>query len=238
MHLLHRATWLLAAAAGAADPLVSGPSEIVQVDVVFPRPNETYAPAPILPLILGFPNPELTPYLHTAYVQVTIGDPRLEWEERQRTSRGYTFDLRWANFSRPDRQFEYRALTGFDTEGTWEMRWETVWATCDQWVVGSPGRNVLITAKGLSTTFTIKKGAPEQDLLSSISNCAAGSAVAFNMTETLYTYSDDKYFSVHDSRCPVLASAPVAPGPLPGSRRRGGGFQPGGRRDLSGLSLG
>jgi hypothetical protein len=181
MHILSCSTWILVASTGVVSAAAGKTTGVVEVDLVFPR-NETYAPTPVLPIVFGFQNSELAPFLG---LQLSFTVWR--WENLSDFPVTSSYDLRWANFSSNDPYFEYRHFTKFDREGTWKLTWSVGWANCTEDSLAKLGNDRLeLHSSTSSTVFTTKDSAQEIDLSAATKqeNCSEDIGFAFNITDT------------------------------------------------------
>jgi hypothetical protein len=181
MRILFWTAWALGVCSGAVNAAASKTSGVVEVDLVFPR-NETYAPTSILPIVFGFQNSELAPFLG---LQLSFTVWR--WDNLSDFPVTSSYDLRWANFSSNDPYFEYRHFTKFDREGTWKLTWTVGWANCTEDSLAKQGKDrVEFHSSTTSTVFTTKNSAQEVDLSTATKNedCSTDMGFAFNVTNT------------------------------------------------------
>jgi hypothetical protein len=109
--------WILVASIGAVYGTTNKSSGVVKVDLVFSR-NETYAPTDLLPLVFGFQNTELVPFLG-----LTLHYEIWDWNNFSETIDSRIVELRWANYSSSDAFFEATYTTRLEREGTWMLKW-------------------------------------------------------------------------------------------------------------------
>lgn len=188
MWILPWAGLVLLASTGTAQAATDSPSGVVEVDLLFPR-NETYAPTEIMPIVLGFQNPELAPFLGPS-IDFTLWDMN---DLSRPLKDPFGFDLRWTNFSssngstfytyRPDKQ------PGLKTESTYMLKWTFGWSNCTGETQSRRGsENMHSNSSTWSVLFTTKSGAKDMDVQSISNSCPEkDQGFAFNVTGTHQT---------------------------------------------------
>lgn len=210
MRLLPPAAVLLAAFVGGATRAVASPaSGVTELDLAFPR-NQTYAPAPRLPVVFAYQNPELATALNT-HVSFTIWN----WDNMSNTVVTSSFDAGQANLSSGDPYLQYAYFEGFNTEGHWFLKWTVSWSSCTEASLDSVSAKDRIAHN--STTwavhFTTKDSAPEMDLTAATDHkdCPEELGLAFDVTDTLKVPAQVDW-SGSDS-CAVVAAVMPTPSP-------------------------
>ncbi|KAH0426128.1 hypothetical protein CcaCcLH18_10538 [Colletotrichum camelliae] len=187
----------------------SDASGIVEVDLVFPR-NDTYAPAPIFPIIFAFQKPSIALFLNPI-ILVTV------WDRGNMTNSVLTtsYDLKGANLSSSDPYLAHRGLTRFNKEGTWMLTWTVNWDSCTRDALESPSnsRPIVSNTTDNSVTFTTRGSSQEVDLVSSTNNkdCGANQGLNFNVTDTLKVPSRVDWSG--GETCAVVALSAPKPDP-------------------------
>jgi hypothetical protein len=177
--IIMRAALFLLALFGAVDA-TSGTFEI---DLVFPR-NETYAPRPNFPVIVGFENSELAPNLNPS-ISLEIDDLNAP----NKSSVSVIYHLESTNWTSSDPYYElkvFRAL--LQEEGSWNVFWTVSWTSCtEDSDPNIPGTMLLHNQARRNVIFTTKNSAQEVDLLAATTdrNCSENGGVAINIATTL-----------------------------------------------------
>ena len=202
--------------------MVGASSGVVEVDLIFPR-NETYAPTAYLPIIFAFQNSHLAQFLdplihiNAQLVQNANGSTP-QWAPPESID---LEQLRWANFTNNDTYFAYptyqRNNITFATEGIWQITWTFNWAVCSE---DSLANNIFMRNESQhTTTLTIRKGAPEVDIVSGTTDksCSRQVGVAVNITNTLHIPSSahwegqtDKWEGQGDMCASTASSVPTS----------------------------
>lgn len=179
------ACWFLLAQRGSAVEAASSSSitaGIVEVDLVFPR-NESYTPAPLIPIVFAARNAELLPLLSS---QLTF---EIWPYESTEDSTGGSLNLRWANFSGKGVYYAYSGSSfRFDTEGTWMLVWSLDWLGCyDDAGASSGGVGVQSNSTQGFVVFSTWNSSQEADLVAATENrtCRASEGMALNVTDGL-----------------------------------------------------
>ncbi|KAL2285877.1 hypothetical protein FJTKL_07576 [Diaporthe vaccinii] len=95
MRLLSRAVWSLAGASAYLGATASAADGVLDIGVVFPRQNETYAPMERFPIVFALQNAELATNLKPLIELVVLnGSMSMLNKVNERT-----FGLQWANFT-------------------------------------------------------------------------------------------------------------------------------------------
>ncbi|KAI8943234.1 hypothetical protein NX059_001256 [Plenodomus lindquistii] len=206
MHIIPWAGLVLLASAEAAQAATDKQTGIVEVDLVFPR-NETYAPTQIMPVVFGFQNPELAPFVATSLAWTLFDD--MSNNGTGRVDDG-SFDLRWTNFSSSNGSTYYRyhsaVIPELKKEGLWTLNWRLVWWNCTG--ESSPHSNT----SSWYVSFATKSGAEEMDVEVSGEGCSPNQGFAFNITDTHKT--TPRYYKrdwAGGDRCAELAPSLPTP---------------------------
>lgn len=209
MCISSRLCWFLLACVGVVAVAGSDASGIVEVDLVFPR-NETYAPAPIFPIIFGFQNPSIALFLNPI-ILVTV------WDRGNMKNSVLTmsYDLKGANFSSGDPHLAHSGFTRFNKEGTWMLTWTVDWDSCTKDALESPShsRPIVNNVTDNSVIFTTRGSSQEVDLVSSTNNkdCDETEGLTFNVTDTLNVPSRVDWSG--GETCAVVALSAPKPDP-------------------------
>ncbi|KAL2132723.1 hypothetical protein VTI74DRAFT_3433 [Chaetomium olivicolor] len=185
MHLVsHAAVWFLVgtlACLGAVNA-----AGMLEIDVVFPRSNETYAPTEYFPIVFALQNAKLARHLEPIIYSFVRNGSDLE------TFGDGRHDLTYANYSsEPYFVYHHENIT---TEGPYELFTTAVWQSCNK-----SGDQVSILGNDInfSIHFTIKRGGQEVDLVAATANdktCSAENGVAINVTDETYEVPPPPYW--------------------------------------------
>ncbi|KAK6499975.1 hypothetical protein TWF481_010332 [Arthrobotrys musiformis] len=156
MHLLSAAWSLIGSLAylGA----VANAAGVLDFGIVFPRPNETYAPTDKFPVVFALQNAALAKNLGLVINTFVRSGPDLLSGLDGADAK---HDLKSANFTTSEPYFVYHFLN-ITGEGLYELFSTTSWARCDE-----RDNEVIITrnSSNLLARFEIKKGAQMVDLV-------------------------------------------------------------------------
>ncbi|SPO01630.1 related to RF2 protein [Cephalotrichum gorgonifer] len=178
MHLILHTLWVLVGLLACLGSIVNADSTL-EIVVVFPRSNETYAPKDKFPIIFAIQNAELAKYFKPSISLLIRNGSNLE------SAFGHSIhDLRNTEFS-TEPYFVY-LYANIDNEGPHKLFATATWQSCDE-----SGDQVSIRGNttNLSVDFTIKKGGQEADLTTATTNddtCSANDGVAINVTGKTY----------------------------------------------------
>ncbi|KAH6853323.1 hypothetical protein B0I37DRAFT_358996 [Chaetomium sp. MPI-CAGE-AT-0009] len=192
---------------------VVGAAGVLEVDLVFPRTNETYAPRANMPIVFGFRNAKLAQHLRPI-IQVTI---------RGNDDIFYSETMRSVNWTSAEPLFEYTFIRDmFTNEGQWWIFWELYWTSCAEDEDGVFSGETITNHTSRRTAFTIKDDGQVFDLVAITANdetCPEEQGVAINVTDTTTNVSRP-----HDGwslpwtphyTCVAVASSTPTPTPNP-----------------------
>lgn len=151
-------TWLLVANMGA----IVGAAEtgIFEIDLVFPRNDETYAPIYSFPIVFAVQNATLARYIYPAiYYQLYRSEP----EPGELKHYRHMMDRTPANWTDDKPHFEYTYLTNFTVQSTWEIWWHAIWQICDE--AAPEWDRVAYEGPYRIIKFTIEGGGKPADLV-------------------------------------------------------------------------
>ena len=184
----------------------------VEVDLIYPR-NETYAPAPHMPVVFAIQNSALAAALDPSfYLQL--------WRADLNYSVAFDFNLRTvtANFSSSDPYFAYFGTNTLNqTEGLWALQWEVRFRNCSR---QGPGTQLKRQDYTGFVMFTTKNGAAQPDLVAAAAEnaCDGRKGFAFNVTDLMIPFTepknDDGSYDGRNASCAILSPMP-APEPQP-----------------------
>ncbi|KAL2130718.1 hypothetical protein VTI74DRAFT_6047 [Chaetomium olivicolor] len=205
MYLVSRAVWPLASSLACLGAVVNA-AGMLEIDVVFPRNNETYAPTKYFPIVFALQNAKLAKHL-----QPEISSFFRNGSDLRSVFGQGIHDLTYANYSsEPYFVYSYETI---DTEGPYELFTTAVWRSCNE-----SGDQVSIQGNHInfSIDFTIKRGGQEVDLLAATTNnktCSAENGVAINVTDQTHEVPPPPYWDPYrpDGTCAVLASSSPTP---------------------------
>ncbi|KND91190.1 hypothetical protein TOPH_04106 [Tolypocladium ophioglossoides CBS 100239] len=198
--------YLLLACSRAVDATNLTFPQTVEVDLVFPRNDDTYAPVPLMP-VFAIQNLHVSQPLFLDFHYYIIGPP-YKYNGLIQPKHG------WANYSSgpdPYLVFHYTSQLN-NTEGRWMLSWELRSGNCsmsDEYaplkVAGLVQRNYIY--------FTTKNGAQQPDLVAATQDgtCSKTESFAFNITGMLDVPLGSHYNN--QASCPTLS--PAAPTPDP-----------------------
>ncbi|KAJ4286164.1 hypothetical protein N0V88_008108 [Collariella sp. IMI 366227] len=202
MHLFFPAVWPLVASLACLGAVVNA-GGMLEIDVIFPRNNETYAPTRYFPIVFALQNAELARYL-APYIEFVI---RNASDSSSAFGDGY-FDLTNANLtSEPYFVYTWRNI---DTEGPYQLFTSTYWQGCNE-----TGDQVerFTDSINFGIEFTIKSGAQKVDLVAATANdttCSARDGVVLNVTGRTHEVFVETWRSFNTT-CMVLASSSPTP---------------------------
>ena len=184
----------------------------VEVDLIYPR-NETYAPAPHMPVVFAIQNSAFAAALDPIfYLQL--------WRVDLNYSVAFDFQIRTvtANFSSSDPYFVYFGTNTLNhTEGLWALQWQVLLRNCSR-----QGLGPLVQRQEHEdfVMFTTKNGAPQPDLVAAAAGnaCDGRKGFAVNVTDLMIPFNEPKNEDgSQDGRnasCAILSPMP-APEPQP-----------------------
>lgn len=186
----------------------------VEIDLLFPQ-NDTYAPAPIIPVAWALQNSKLADYL-----QPEISFYIEPYGDTNNSTVAYgLFSMTWTDWESSDPYIEYgEALETLNTEGTWLLVWELSFARCaefgefdDDAFFGERDIDAVREGTWQWRVFTTKKGAKEPDLMAAThgDNCADAQNVTVGISDT----RDVGDLYENGRPCPVVTEP--APSPTP-----------------------
>ncbi|KAG7284759.1 hypothetical protein NEMBOFW57_009370 [Staphylotrichum longicolle] len=125
MRLSSQAVWSLAASLAYLSAAVNAATDnIMEIDLVFPRPGEFYAPTPYMPVVFALRTPKLAQYTDP-YIDVRVSNLSMDgqwWKYVQR--------LDGANRSSDEPYFVYTLLDTFTQPGVWKISYDLWWYSC------------------------------------------------------------------------------------------------------------
>ncbi|KAJ4288284.1 hypothetical protein N0V88_007476 [Collariella sp. IMI 366227] len=151
-------TWLLVTNMGA----IAGAAEtgIFEIDLLFPRNNEAYAPTDSFPIVFAVQNASLARYIYPSiHYQLYRSEPSPGELKHYR----HKMDRTPANWTDDQPLFEYTYFTNFTVQSTWEIWWEAFWQICNE--AAPKWDRVSYTGPYRIIKFTIEEGAKPVDLV-------------------------------------------------------------------------
>ncbi|KAL2127502.1 hypothetical protein VTI74DRAFT_10625 [Chaetomium olivicolor] len=197
MRPVSRSAWSLVGSLACLGA-VANAAGVLEIDVVFPRNNETYAPTDKFPIVFALQNAELAKHLEPSIDSFIRNGPNLG------SSFGHHIHkLANANFS-SEPYFVYRYVKA-ETEGPHMLFASASWRSCDE-----SGDQVafLGNSTNFGVDFTIKKGGQDVDLVAATANdktCSAEDGVAINVTDNTREVPASR--DLPAGTCAVLASS-------------------------------
>jgi len=203
MHLISYAIWPLLGLLAYLGAAVNAAS-VLEIDVVFPRTNETYAPIDYFPIVFALQNAELAKHLKPSiYSFVRNGTDLLDTFGHSIT------DLTSTNFSSSEPYFVYHYLKSI-TEGPHRLFATAIWRSCDE-----SGDQVAIVGHdiNLSIYFNVERGGQEVDLVAATEKCSPQDGVAINVTDQTHDVPEKLSWEQQQlsGTCAVLASSSPTP---------------------------
>lgn len=178
MRLLSRAVWSLVGASAYLGATASAADGVLDIGVVFPRQNETYAPMERFPIVFALQNAELATNLKPLIELVVLnGSMSMLDKVNERT-----FRLQWTNFT--SEPYLVYAFLDFRTEGPLKLLWSAWWRQCDE--SGDEVRIMRDNSTKLWVDFSIEEGAQTADVVAATAReeeCPAHVGVAINVTD-------------------------------------------------------
>jgi hypothetical protein len=177
MRLSSPALWpFLALLAGLGN--IVGAAGVLEVDLVFPRTNETYAPRANMPIVFGFRNAKLAQHLRPI-IHVTIGGTDGLY---------YSQKMRSMDWTSAEPLFDYTFIRDmFTNEGEWWISWKLYWRSCAEDEDGVFSGGTITNHTTRRTPFTIKNDGQAFDLVAITANdetCPEEQGVAISVTDT------------------------------------------------------
>ncbi|GKT47659.1 uncharacterized protein ColSpa_07840 [Colletotrichum spaethianum] len=206
MRLVSHTVWSLVGALAYLGAISQAADGVLDIGLVFPRQNETYAPMQRFPIIFALQNAKLAQYLEPIVdLDVLNGSMTMLDKINERT-----FDLKWANYTREP--YLLYAFMDFEIEGPLQLLWTTWWRRCDE--SGGEVRIVSNSSDQLRLHFDIKQGAQKADLVEATANeekCPPNVGVVIAVTDK--TQDVPKPLSGNDQygTCAFIASPSPAP---------------------------
>ncbi|KAL4811650.1 hypothetical protein BDW67DRAFT_18492 [Aspergillus spinulosporus] len=210
-------TWLLTTLGAIAALGSTASSDILEVDLVFPR-NETYTPTEWFPVVFAFQNPIRAQYLNfdvTYYIRPIDHNSQNDTITR-------SHDLRFANWSSHDPFFAHAFHTLFDSPGRWRLIWTLTWQSCDEEGFPRYGLSQMVrNSTDFSTDFTIQEAGKKVDLVAATSETSCPdsgfeTAIAINVTDQTMDVPTWVRWSAAErtnNTCVVVKSMPTTPDP-------------------------
>ncbi len=208
------AAWSFLASLACFD--VVDAADMLEVDLLFPRDNETYAPMERFPVVFGFRNAELGQYLQPR-LDVGLHNSTSEfWQDRTGIEDMASGALTWANWSSHEPYFASVFVNGLTTD-TWSLYWTVFWTRCK---ADSDGVFRGHTTGNESTrfliNFTIKNGAQAVDLVAATAangKAWANDGLAIGVTDKFVNVTDLLKLSSKPEleKCVVMASSTPTP---------------------------
>lgn len=210
MHLVSRVVWSLMGTLACFGAFGKAAAGVLDIGVVFPRQNETYAPMERFPVIIALQNAQLATYLNLL-VQFNIYNGSMTMLD---SIDGREFDLQSANYTNYNTEpYLLYAFMDFRNEGPLKLRLEAWWRQCDM-----SGEEVSITTDNrtnLWVDFDIREGAQTADLVSATAQeeaCPTHVGAAINVTDETHDVSVFNQGNRHlTGNCSVVDSSTPTP---------------------------
>lgn len=216
MHLVSHTFWSLVGALAYFGPIANVAADVLDIGVVFPRQNETYAPSERFPVIIALQNAQLATHL-TPIITFEVLNGSMTVSDKVG---GGEFDLKWANYTNyTDRPYLLYAFRDLRMEGPLWLGFEAVWRMCNQTREGE----LYITTnhterRELWVDFAIREGAQTPDLIAATAEeaeCPPHVGVAINVTDETHDVSYNPVRQRLKGTCSVVDSSSPIPGSNP-----------------------
>lgn len=204
MHLVPHTVWSLVAVSAYLGAIGNAADDVLDIGIVFPRQNVTYAPQERFPIVFALQNAELAKHLQPL-IEIYVWDANntmLNWKE----------DLVWANYS--TEPYLVYAFPDFETESPFKLRWTASWRKCDKGRDVFGDEEVIITwnnTRKFWLDFNLKQGAQKADLVAATAKeetCSPGFGVALNVTDETHDVPElSSLESYYSGTCAVVASS-------------------------------
>jgi hypothetical protein len=182
MRLSSQAVWSLAGSLAWLGAAVNAATDnVMEVDLVFPRPAESYAPTPYMPVVFALRNPKLAQYTDP-YIDVRVSNVSKDgqwWKYVQR--------LDGANQTSDESYFVYTLLDTFAHAGHWNIAFNLQWYSCHlnpAGVFSGYKDERCVCQYSAAVEFFTKEGGKAIDLATNATNdiACAGEAVSVGNT--------------------------------------------------------
>ncbi|KAK6515171.1 hypothetical protein TWF506_007516 [Arthrobotrys conoides] len=205
MHLLSRAIWSLVGSLAYFGAAAVNAAGVVEVGIVFPRTNQTYAPTDKFPIVFAVQNAKLAKNLRLSISSFVRNGPDLRGGVANSDAK---HDLTYANYT-SDPYLVYHYLN-LNAEGPYELFSTTIWASCDE----SRDEVVFLgNSTNLVVRFDVKNGGQNVDLVAATADedktCPA-QGFAINVTDQTREVRETLDDRVSGT-CAVLASSSPTP---------------------------
>lgn len=178
MRLISRAVWSILGASACLGAIANAVDDVLDIGVVFPRQNETYAPMERFPIVFALQNAALADNLKPLIEFVVLnGSMSMLDVVNERT-----FRLQWANYT--TEPYLVYAFLDFRIEGPLKLLWSVWWRKCEQ--SGEVVEIIRDNSTGLWVDFKISDGAQQADLVAATAReeqCPAHVGLAINVTD-------------------------------------------------------
>lgn len=125
MHLSSRTVCSFGASLAWLAAMADATAGILEVDLVYPRSGQTYAPTPYMPVVFAIKHPHLVEHIE-AQLRVRVLDPS-EMEEAKMS----VLSVNWANWTSSEPRFVYMFVDDFAKEGNWWFWFSLHYKACD-----------------------------------------------------------------------------------------------------------
>ena len=195
MHLVLRAVWLLLGLFAYLGDNANAAAGVLEIDVVFPRSNEAYAPTDTFPMVFALQNAQLAKHLAPSIISFV-------WNGTNTTFGESHHDLTNSNYS-TEPYFVYHWLK-IDTEGPYRLFSTASWTSCN---VTGDKVSFDSNTTNFSVDFIIKRDAQAIDLvaISANDNACSATGIAINVTDE--TREVPETLDRQGGTCAVLAPA-------------------------------
>lgn len=170
--------WALADMSAYLGGVANAASGLVELDLIFPHDNETYAPTENFPLVFAVQNPSLATNLSLKFpFELWNGSTGADNISYPDLTRFGDLELETANLT--DSPKLVYAFATLDTEGPYMLATHSSWLWCDRDDVG-------LNISDVGARFTVKEGGKKVDLVAATASkdgrCSAQSIALINVT--------------------------------------------------------
>lgn len=205
MYLVSHALWSLVGGSTYFGAIANAATAVVDIGLVFPRENQTYAPKERFPIIFAIQSPEQAKHLQ----------PEVDLDILNGTDiliNGMSLKLEAANYS--SEPYLLPVFLDFKIEGPLRLRWNLYWRSCNVNPGRDPGSSDDIISINRNHTgsflvdFNIKEGAQKVDLVAVTAEeqqCPPDTGVAISVTDVTHDVPE-RLGQKLSGTCAVVAS--------------------------------
>ncbi|KAF9875681.1 hypothetical protein CkaCkLH20_06613 [Colletotrichum karsti] len=157
MCVVSHLVWSLVGASAYLGAIAGATGGVLDIGLVFPRQNETYAPMERFPFVFALQNAKLAENLRPL-IELNVLNASMSMLDKVVDRE---FDLIWANYS-TEPYFVY-GFADFRIEGPLRLLWKAWWRNCDE--SGDEVSIVSNSSDRFVVNFDIRQGAPTADVV-------------------------------------------------------------------------